>query len=54
MTGAKAMPATVRVDAHLLARDLACASGTLSEIATTWRRVWQDNRELPLGLPVRP
>jgi hypothetical protein len=53
MTATQTLPMTVRDDIRLLAWDLACASGTLSEIATTWRRSWQDMPGLPLGLPLR-
>jgi hypothetical protein len=54
MSGTQSMPMmTVRDDTQLLAWDLACASGALSEIATTWRRGWQEMPRLPLGLPVR-
>lgn len=34
-------------------RDLAAASGALSEIATTWRRAQAFRPDLPLGLPQR-
>jgi hypothetical protein len=44
---------TVHDDLPLLAWDLACASGALSEIATTLRRGSQVMPELPHGLPVR-
>ncbi len=40
-------------DLQMLAWELAYASGTLSEIATTWRRSRQDMPDLPLGLPLR-
>lgn len=54
MSGTQALPMmTFRDDVQLLAWDLACASGTLSEIATVWRRGWQDMPRLPLGLPVQ-
>jgi hypothetical protein len=44
---------TAHDDLRLLARDLACVSGTLPEIATAWRRAKQNRPELPLGLPIR-
>lgn len=55
MTGTQAPPTmmTLRDDVQLLAWDLARVSGTLSEIATVWRRGWQDRPQLPLSLPVR-
>lgn len=40
-------------DLRLLARDLGCISGTLTEIATAWRRARQCRPDLPLGLPLR-
>lgn len=43
----------LRGDLHLLARDLGCISGTLTEIATVWRRARQYRPDLPLGLPLR-
>ena len=52
MIATRTLPVTVRNDLELLAWDLACASGTLSEIATVWRRGWQDMPGLPVGLPV--
>ncbi len=53
MTAVQTSPMTVRADVQPLAWDLACVSGTLIEIATTWRRAWQDMPQLPLGLPLR-
>ena len=53
MTAVQTLPMTVRAGIQPLAWDLACASGTLSEIATTWRRAWPDMPQLPLGLPLR-
>jgi hypothetical protein len=53
MTGTQDAAAAARDDVRLLAGDLAQVSGTLSEIATTWRRAWQSRPDLPLGLPVR-
>jgi len=47
MAGTRGSLATPPADIQLIARDLAAASGALSEIATTWRR------DLPLGLPQR-
>lgn len=40
-------------DLPQLARDLAQASGLLSEIATCWRRAWPAAPGLPVGLPLR-
>jgi len=42
-----------RDDLQLLAGDLACVSGTLSEISTAWRRARPFRPELPLSLPMR-
>jgi hypothetical protein len=44
---------TVRADFEHLSWDLATVSGTLSEIATTWRRAAAGRPDLPLGLPQR-
>jgi hypothetical protein len=53
MTGTHDAAAAARDDVRLLAGDLAYISGTLSEIATMWRRAWQSRPDLPIGLPVR-
>jgi hypothetical protein len=53
MTAVQTLPMTNRDDVRPLAWDLARASGTLDEIATTWRRAWHDMPQLPLGLPLR-
>jgi hypothetical protein len=53
MTDSRDPLMTARDDLQLLASDLACVSGTLSEIATAWRRAQQDQPGLPLGLPMR-
>lgn len=37
-------PAAAPDDVRLLAGDLATVCGTLSEIATAWRRAWQSRR----------
>ena len=44
---------TARDDARLLIGDLDCACGTLSEIATVWRRALAYLPDLPPGIPVR-
>ena len=46
-------PRTVRRDLELLSHDLASVYGTLSEIATVWRRAREDWPELPLRLPLQ-
>lgn len=51
MTSTRASLATSPGDIQLIARDLAAASGALSEIATTWRRAQTFRPDLPLGLP---
>lgn len=53
MTSTRALPSTAQDDVRLLAWDLSRASGMFSEIATVWRRGWQDMPQLPPGLPVR-
>jgi hypothetical protein len=53
MTGSQTLPPAARDDIRLLVEDLACVSGALSEIATTWRRAWPQMAELPLALPLR-
>jgi hypothetical protein len=53
MTGTRGSLATPPADIQLIARDLAAASGALSEIATTWRRAHAFRPDLPLGLPQR-
>jgi hypothetical protein len=53
MTDSREPLMTVQDDLRLLASDLACVSGTLQEIATTWRRAGPSRPELPLGLPMR-
>ena len=40
-------------DFQRMALDLRCASGTLSEIATVWRRARPCRPDLPLGLPLQ-
>lgn len=40
-------------EARLLAGDLDCVCGTLSEIATVWRRALAYLPDLPPGIPVR-
>ena len=39
-----------RGDVQLLVEDLACVSGTISEIMTAWRRAWPGRPELQSGL----
>ena len=39
-----------RDDVRLPVEDLACVSGTLSEIMTAWRRAWPGRPELQPGL----
>jgi hypothetical protein len=51
MTGRRGSLAMPPGDIQLIARDLAAASGALSEIATTWRRAHAFRPDLPLGLP---
>jgi hypothetical protein len=46
-------PAPRRDELRLLLEDLACVSGTLSEIMTVWRRVQPGRPELRLGRLVR-
>ena len=46
-------PAPRRDELRLLLDDLACVSGTLSEIMTVWRRVQPGRPELRLGRLVR-
>jgi hypothetical protein len=46
-------PTSVSNDFQLLTRDLRCMSGTLSEIATVWRRAHPCRPDLPLELPLR-
>ena len=53
MTGTRGSLAPPPADIRLIARDLAVASGALSEIATTWRRAQAFRPDLPLGLPQR-
>lgn len=45
------VPAAAPDDVRLLASELAIVCGSLSEIATIWRRSWQSRPDLPLGLP---
>lgn len=52
MAGSQAWPMTAD-DVQFLVRDLEVISGTLSEIATCWRRALPYLPGLPLGLPVR-
>jgi hypothetical protein len=50
MTEIQDSPVPGRDDIRLLLQDLACVSGTLSEIMTAWRRVMTGARpELPLS-----
>jgi hypothetical protein len=53
MTGTRTALAAAHDDTRLLARDLAAISGTLCEIATTWRRAQAFRPGLSLGLPQR-
>jgi hypothetical protein len=53
MTRTDRTAAAIPGSARLLALDLAGVSGTLEEIATTWRRAWPTRRELPISLPLR-
>jgi len=53
MTRTDRAAAAIPDSTQLLALDLASVSGTLEEIATTWRRAWPTRRELPLSLPLR-
>lgn len=53
MTGTRNALATADDEIRLMARDLATVSGTLCEIATTWRRAQVSRPGLPLGLPQR-
>jgi hypothetical protein len=49
MTEIQDSPVPRRDDIRLLLQDLACVSGTLSEIMTAWRRVMTGRPELPLS-----
>jgi hypothetical protein len=51
MTGNQDLLASGRDDVRLLLWDLACISGTLSEIATVWRRARPYLPELPALVP---
>jgi hypothetical protein len=51
MTGKQDPPAGGRDDLVLLLGDLACVAGTLSEIATVWRRATAGRPGLPALLP---
>jgi len=51
MTGNQDPPAGGRVDLALLLGDLACVAGTLSEIATVWRRALGCRPGLPALIP---
>jgi hypothetical protein len=53
MTGSSDQRTSVRGEFQLMARDLGCMSGTLSEIATVWRRARPCRPDLPLGLPLQ-
>jgi hypothetical protein len=53
MTGTRGWPATAPDDNRLQAWELATVSGTLREIATTWRRAQASRPDLPPGLPER-
>ena len=53
MTDTKATLMAARDDARLPVRDLDWVCGTLSEIATVWRRALSYLPELPPGIPVR-
>lgn len=53
MTGTENAAAALPDGARLLASDLASVSGTLEEVATTWRRASPARPELPLRLPLR-
>ena len=46
-------PSSRRDGTRLVLRDLACISGTLSEISTVWRRAKPYLPDLPLILPVQ-
>jgi hypothetical protein len=49
MTEIQDSPVPGRDDIRLVLQDLACVSGTLSEIMTAWRRVMAGRPELPLS-----
>ena len=49
MTEIKDSPVPDRDDVRLLLEDLACVSGTLSEIMTAWRRAMPWRPELPVS-----
>jgi len=51
MTGNQDSSASSRDDVRLLLWDLACIAGTLSEIATVWRRARPYRPELPAVVP---
>jgi hypothetical protein len=53
MTGTQDPSAGRRAETRLLLEDLTVIAGTLSEIATTWRRARPYLPGLPLSLPVR-
>ena len=53
MTNTEASLVTVRDDVQLLVRNLDCACGVLSEIATVWRRALPYLPDLPPGIPAR-
>lgn len=53
MTATRDTPTTRHDEVQLLQRDLARISGTLSEIATVWRRAKPYLPELPLILPLQ-
>jgi hypothetical protein len=53
MTDTPDLPASCRDDARLLLADLAVICGTLSEIATVWRRAGPYLPGLPVILPER-
>ena len=53
MTDTGAMLMAAHDDVQLLVRDLDCVCGTLSEIATVWRRALPYMPDLPPGIPER-
>jgi len=53
MTDTEASLVTVRDDVQLLVRNLDCACGVLSEIATVWRRALPYLPDLSPGIPAR-
>jgi len=53
MTESSDQLASARGEFQLMARDLGCMSGALSEIATVWRRARPCRPDLPLGLPLQ-